>query len=140
MGAEELVAKIEGGWKDFDVLVATRDMMRVVGRLGKRLGPRMPNPRAGTVGEDVAVIVKDLKSGRVQFRMDRGGVLQVPIGRASYQVEQLRENLAALLGAVMRARPASAKGQYLRKISISATMGPSLLIDTNQAQAMAEAM
>jgi large subunit ribosomal protein L1 len=140
VGAEELVAKIEGGWKDFDVLVATRDMMRVVGRLGKRLGPRMPNPRAGTVGEDVAVIVKDLKSGRVQFRMDRGGVLQVPIGRASYQVEQLRENLAALLGAVMRARPASAKGQYLRKISISATMGPSLLIDTNQAQAMAEAM
>ena len=140
VGAEELVAKIEGGWKDFDVLVATRDMMRVVGRLGKRLGPRMPNPRAGTVGEDVAVIVKDLKSGRVQFRMDRGGVLQVPIGRASYQVEQLRENLAALLGAVMRARPASAKGQYLRKISISATMGPSLLIDTSQAQAMAEAM
>jgi large subunit ribosomal protein L1 len=139
VGAEDLVAKIEAGWKDFDVLVATREMMRLVGRLGKRLGPRMPNPKAGTVGDDVAAIVRELKSGRVQFRMDRGGVVQVPIGRASYEIPQLRENLAVLLGAVVRARPASAKGQYLRKISISATMGPSLLIDPGQAEALAEA-
>lgn len=139
VGAEDLVAKIEAGWKDFDVLVATREMMRLVGRLGKRLGPRMPNPKAGTVGDDVAAIVRELKSGRVQFRMDRGGVVQVPIGRASYEIPQLRENLAVLLGAVVRARPASAKGQYLRKISVSATMGPSLLIDPGQAEALAEA-
>jgi len=140
VGGEDLVAKIEGGWKDFDVLVASRDMMRVVGRLGKRLGPRMPNPKAGTVGDDVAAIVRDLKSGRVQFRMDRGGVIQAAIGRVSYDLPKLRENLATLLGAVVRARPASAKGQYLRKISISATMGPSLLVDTAQAQEIAEAM
>jgi large subunit ribosomal protein L1 len=140
VGGEELVAKIEAGYKDFDVLVASREMMRVVGRLGKRLGPRMPNPKAGTVGDDVAAIVRDLKSGRVQFRMDRGGVLQVPIGRVSYQPTQLQENFAALLGAILRARPSNAKGQYLRKISISSTMGPSLLIDTNQAQSAAEVM
>lgn len=116
VGGEELVAKIEAGYKDFDVLVASRDMIRVVGRLGKRLGPRMPNPKAGTVGDDVGAIVRDLKSGRVQFRMDRGGVLQVPIGRVSYQPTQLQENFAVLLGAILRARPSNAKGQYLRKI------------------------
>ncbi len=140
VGGEELVQKIEAGFKDFDVLVATRDMMRVVGRLGKRLGPRMPNPKAGTVGEDVAGIVRELKSGRVQFRMDRGGVIQAPIGRVSYTPEQLKENFSVLMGAIMRARPASAKGQYLRKISISSTMGPSLLIDTGEAQSTAEVM
>jgi large subunit ribosomal protein L1 len=140
VGGEELVQKIEAGFKDFDVLVATRDMMRVVGRLGKRLGPRMPNPKAGTVGEDVASIVRELKSGRVQFRMDRGGVIQAPIGRVSYTPEQLKENFSVLMGAIMRARPASAKGQYLRKISISSTMGPSLLIDTGEAQSTAEVM
>jgi large subunit ribosomal protein L1 len=140
VGAEELVQKIEAGFKDYDVLVATRDMMRVVGRLGKRLGPRMPNPKAGTVGEDVAGIVRELKSGRVQFRMDKGGVIQAPIGRVSYTLEQLKENFSMLMGAIMRARPASAKGQYLRKISISSTMGPSLLIDTGEAQSAAEVM
>jgi large subunit ribosomal protein L1 len=140
VGAEDLVAKIEGGWKDFDVLVATRDMMRVVGRLGKRLGPRMPNPRAGTVGDDVAAIVRDLKRGRVQFRADRGGVVQAPIGRVSFDLSQLRENLGVLLGAILRARPASAKGQYLRKMAISSTMGPSLLVDTSAAQELAEIM
>lgn len=138
VGAEDLVAKIEGGWKDFDILVATRDMMRLVGRLGKRLGPRMPNPKAGTVGDDIAQIVRDVKGGRVQFRMDRGGVVQAPIGKASYTVEQLRENFAALLGAVLRARPANAKGQYLRKIALSSTMGPSFLVDPAAAEAEAE--
>lgn len=138
VGAEDVVAKIEGGWKEFDVLVASRDMMRVVGRLGKRLGPRMPNPKAGTVGEDIGAIVRELKGGRIQFRMNRGGVVQVPIGLASYDVSQLLENLVTLLEAVVRARPAAAKGQYLRKIAISCTMGPSVLVDPSQAQALAE--
>ncbi len=140
VGAEDLVAKIEGGWKDFDVLVAARDMMRVVGRLGKRLGPRMPNPKAGTVGEDLGRIVRDLKGGRVQFRMDRGANLQVPMGKVSYTVEQLEENFGTFILAVLRARPASVKGQYIRRIAISSTMGPSLLVDTAQAQALAETM
>jgi len=138
VGAEDIVAKIEGGWKEFDVLVAARDMMRVVGRLGKRLGPRMPNPKAGTVGEDIGAIVRELKGGRIQFRMNRGGIVQVPIGLASYDVSQLQENLVTLLEAVVRARPASAKGQYLRKIAISSTMGPAVLVDPSQAQALAE--
>jgi len=140
VGAEDLVAKIEGGWKDFDVLVASRDMMRVVGRLGKRLGPRMPNPKAGTVGEDLGRIVRDLKGGRVQFRMDRGGNVQAPIGKASYSVEQLVENFGTLLLAVLRARPASAKGQYLRRIAVSATMSPSVLVDPSAAQTLAETL
>jgi len=140
VGAEELVAKIEGGWKDFDVLVAARDMMRVVGRLGKKLGPRMPNPKAGTVGEDLGRIVRDLKGGRVQFRMDRGANLQVPIGKVSYTVEQLEENFGTFMLAVLRARPASAKGQYIRRIAVSSTMGPSVLVDPSQAQALAETL
>lgn len=140
VGAEDLVAKIEGGWRDFDVLVATRDMMRVVGRLGKRLGPRMPNPKAGTVGEDIAKIVRDLKGGRVQFRMDRGGNIQIPIGKVSYTVDQLRENFGTLILAVLRARPASAKGQFLRRIAVSSTMGPSVRVDPSAAQALAETL
>jgi len=140
VGAEDMVAKIEGGWKDFDVLVATREMMRIVGRLGKRLGPRTPNPKAGTVGENIAEIIRELKGGRVQFRMDRGGNVQAPIGKASYSIEQLRENFAALMAAVLRARPAGAKGQYLRRIAVSSTMGPSLRIDPAQAQELAETM
>jgi large subunit ribosomal protein L1 len=122
------------------VLVATRDMMRVIGRLGKRLGPRMPNPKAGTVGEDIGQIVRDLKSGRVQFRMDKGGVVHAPIGKVSYDLPKLRENLATLMNAVVRARPASAKGQYLRKVAISATMGPSVHVDPSDAQALAESL
>ena len=140
VGAEDLVAKIEGGWKDFDVLVATREMMRVVGRLGKRLGPRMPNPKAGTVGDDIAQIIGDLKGGRVQFRMDKGANIQVPIGKVSYAAEQLTENFAALVGAVLRARPSAAKGQYLRKIAVSSTMGPSVHVAPAQAQELAESL
>ena len=140
VGAEELVAKIEGGWKDFDVLVAARDMMRVVGRLGKRLGPRMPNPKAGTVGEDLGRIVRDLKGGRVQFRMDRGANVQIPIGKVSYTAEQLRENFGTLMLAVLRARPASAKGQYIRRIAVSSTMSPSVSVDPAEAQALAETL
>jgi len=140
VGAEDLVTKIEGGWKEFDTLVATREMMRVVGRLGKRLGPRMPNPKAGTVGEDIAKIVRDLKGGRIQFRIDRGGNIHVPIGKASYALDQLKENFGTVVQAVLRARPAAAKGQYFRRIAVSSTMGPSALIDPAQAQAMAESM
>ena len=140
VGAEDLVAKIEGGWKDFDVLVAAREMMRVVGRLGKRLGPRMPNPKAGTVGEDIGAIIRDLKGGRVQFRMDRTGVVQSAIGKASYEPEKLTENFSTLIGAILRARPAAAKGQYLRKIAVSSTMGPSVSVDPSAAQALAESM
>jgi len=140
VGAEDLVTKIEGGWKEFDTLVATREMMRVVGRLGKRLGPRMPNPKAGTVGEDIAKIVRDLKGGRIQFRIDRGGNIHVPIGKASYALDQLKENFGTVVQAVLRARPAAAKGQYFRKIAVSSTMGPSALVDPAQAQALAESM
>jgi large subunit ribosomal protein L1 len=140
VGAEDLIAKIEGGWKDFDVLVASRDMMRLVGRLGKRLGPRMPNPKAGTVGDDLGKIIRDLKGGRVQFRIDRGGNVQAPIGKASYEVEKLVENFGILLLAVMRARPSAAKGQYMRKIVVSSTMGPAVHVDLAQAQSLAETL
>jgi large subunit ribosomal protein L1 len=140
VGGEDLVKKIEGGWKDFDVLVAARDMMRVVGRLGKRLGPRMPNPKAGTVGEDLGRIVRDLKGGQLQFRMDRGGNLQIPIGKVSYTVEQLTENFGTLVLAVMRAKPAAAKGQFLRRIAVSSTMGPSVSVDPTRAAALGETL
>jgi large subunit ribosomal protein L1 len=138
VGAEDVVARIEGGWKEFDVLVATREMMRVVGRLGKRLGPRMPNPKAGTVGPDIAKMVQDLKGGRIQFRLDRGGNIHVPVGKASYTVDQLKENVATVMAAVLRARPAGAKGQYLRRVAVSSTMGPSALLDPAEAQLLAE--
>ncbi len=140
VGAEDLVQRIEGGWKDFDVLVASREMMRVVGRLGKRLGPRMPSPKAGTVGDDLGQIVRDLKAGRVQFRLDKGGIIHAPIGKVSFSNEQLKENFAALLNAVVRARPSAAKGQYLRKVAVSSTMGPSVLIEPSEAQALAESL
>jgi large subunit ribosomal protein L1 len=138
VGAEDVVARIEGGWKEFDVLVATREMMRVVGRLGKRLGPRMPNPKAGTVGPDIAKMVQDLKGGRIQFRLDRGGNIHVPVGKASYTVDQLKENVATVMAAVLRARPAGAKGQYLRRVAVSSTMGPSVILDPAEAQLLAE--
>jgi large subunit ribosomal protein L1 len=140
VGGEELIAKVEGGWKDFDVVVAARDMMRVVGRLGKRLGPRMPNPKAGTVGDDLGKIVRELKSGRVQFRVDRSGNVHAPIGKASYSAEQLTENFGTLMLSILRARPPSAKGQFVRKINISSTMGPSVSVDPAQAQALAETL
>jgi len=129
VGAEDLVQRIDGGWKDFDVLVATRDMMPIVGRLGKKLGPRMPNPKSGTVAEDVAKVVRDLKGGRVEFRMDKAGIIHVPIGKASFPADHLAENLSAFLAALARARPPSAKGQFVKKISLSATMGPSVPVD-----------
>jgi large subunit ribosomal protein L1 len=100
----------------------------------------MPNPKAGTVGEDIGAIVRDLKGGRVQFRMDRAGVVQAPIGRASFELEQLQENFAVLMAAILRAKPAAAKGQYLRRITLSSTMGPGVSVDSAAAQALAESM
>jgi len=138
VGAEDLVAKIDGGWKDFDILVASREMMRIVGRLGKKLGPRMPNPKSGTVSDEMAKTVTELKKGRVEFRMDKGAVVHVPIGKASYSVEQLNENLATFMAALLKARPASAKGQFLRKITLSTTMGPGIPVDPTLAREMGE--
>lgn len=137
VGAEDLVAKIDEGWKDFDILVATRDMMGIVGKLGRKLGPRMPNPKAGTVTDNVAQTVKDLKGGKAAFRVDKQANIHVPIGKASYTVEQLDENLSALLQALQRAKPASSKGHYLRKVSVTSTMGPSFRIDSSIATSIA---
>lgn len=138
VGGEELVARIDEGWTDFDVLCATPAMMRVVGRLGRKLGPRMPNAKAGTVGPDIGQIVGELKAGKIQYRSDtRGGVVRCPFGKASFSPEQLTENFATLLGAILSAKPEGAKGQYLRKINISSSMGPSLKIDTTDAAQVA---
>ncbi|MBX6350164.1 MAG: 50S ribosomal protein L1 [Clostridia bacterium] len=131
VGAEELVARIQGGWLDFDVSVATPDMMGAVGRLGRILGPRglMPNPKAGTVTFEVAQAVREIKAGKVEFRTDRFGIVHVPIGKASFEPAQLAENLAALIEALVRARPAAAKGQYLRSVTVSSTMGPGIRLN-----------
>jgi len=138
VGAEDLVAKIDGGWKDFDVLVASRDMMGIVGRLGKKLGPRMPNPKAGTVSDEIGRTVRELKQGKIEFRVDKAGNLHAPIGKVSYEKEKLLENFASFVGAVVKARPAAAKGQYLKRVVISSTMGPGVKVDPAAAAAAAE--
>lgn len=131
VGAEELAEKIEGGWLDFDATVATPDMMGVVGRLGRVLGPRglMPNPKVGTVTFDVGKAVSEMKAGRVEFRVEKAGIVHAAIGKASFTPEALEENLRALVTNIMRLRPASAKGIYLRKITLSSTMGPGIKVD-----------
>jgi large subunit ribosomal protein L1 len=141
VGGEELAKKIQEGWLDFDVAIATNDMMGVVGRLGKILGPRglMPNPRTGTVTMDVARVVKEVKAGRVEFRVDKSGVLHAPIGKVSFEVDRLSENLGSFIDAIVRAKPVGAKGQYLRTITVTSTMGPGLKLDLAQAQALAAA-
>ena len=133
-GGEELVDKIKGGWTDFDALVATPDMMKSLGKLGKMLGPRglMPNPKAGTVTFDVAKAVTDIKAGKVEFRVDKNGVIHAPFGKLSFNYEQLLENVRSLLEAVIRARPAAVKGRYLRGVSVSSTMGPGIKVDSSQ--------
>lgn len=134
VGGEDLVQRIDEGWMDFDVLCATPAMMRIVGRLGRKLGPRMPNAKSGTVGPDIGQIVSELKAGKIQFRADsRGGVVHTMIGKVSFDAEQLIENFATLIAALMRAKPEAAKGQYLRKIAVSASMGPSFRIDPSDA-------
>jgi large subunit ribosomal protein L1 len=131
VGFEDLANEIKGGRMDFDVVVATPDAMRVVGQLGQILGPRglMPNPKVGTVTQDVVLAVKNAKAGQVQYRTDKAGIVQCTIGRASFSVEALEENLKALVDAVNKARPASAKGIYLKKVSLSSTMGAGVRID-----------
>jgi large subunit ribosomal protein L1 len=133
VGAEDLVQRIDQGWKDFDVLVATRDVMSLVGRLGKKLGPRMPNPKSGTVSDDIGRVLRDLKSGRVEFRMDKGAVVHAAIGKVSFPSEHLLENMAVFIGAVTRARPAAVRGQFITRIALSPTMGPSVRVDPAQA-------
>jgi large subunit ribosomal protein L1 len=134
VGADDLAAEIEKGNMDFDLAIATPDMMPLVGRLGRVLGPRglMPNPKTGTVTTDVGRAVGEFKGGKVEYRTDRYGNVHVPIGKASFDVAALESNLRAVLDEVQRAKPASAKGKYLRKISISTTMGPGVKIDVNR--------
>lgn len=132
VGAEELVQKIqEENWLDFDVCVATPDMMALVGRLGRILGPKglMPNPKSGTVTMDVAKAVQDIKAGKVEYRVDRAGIIHVPIGKASFETEKLNENLSVIMDAIIKAKPAAAKGTYLRSIVLSSTMGPGIKIN-----------
>ena len=137
---DEFIARIQGGWTDFDVAIATPDMMGKVGRLGRILGPRglMPNPKAGTVvpAEDIARVVKESKAGRVEFRVDKTANLHVPVGKVSFSHEKLYDNLAALMDAVKKARPAAAKGTYIRRVTVTTSMGPGIKVDPNQAQSM----
>lgn len=133
VGAEDLIDKIDKGWLDFDSAVATPDLMAMVSKVGKILGPRglMPNPKLGTVTVDVAKAVRDVKAGKVEFRLDKAGVIHAPIGRRSFEPVKLAENLKALMEAIVRAKPASAKGQYLRSVTMSSTMGPGIALDVS---------
>ncbi|MCQ2548406.1 MAG: 50S ribosomal protein L1 [Lachnospiraceae bacterium] len=133
VGGDELIPKIQNeGWLDFDVVVATPDMMGVVGRLGKVLGPKglMPNPKAGTVTMDVTKAINDIKAGKIEYRLDKSNIVHVPIGKASFTEEKLEENFTALMEAIVKAKPSALKGQYLRSISLAATMGPSVKVST----------
>ncbi|MDE7018546.1 MAG: 50S ribosomal protein L1 [Lachnospiraceae bacterium] len=133
VGGDELIPKIQNdGWLDFDVVVATPDMMGVVGRLGKVLGPKglMPNPKAGTVTMDVTKAVNDIKAGKVEYRLDKANIIHVPVGKVSFEEEKLQENFDALMEAIVKARPSALKGQYLRSVTLSTTMGPGVKINT----------
>jgi large subunit ribosomal protein L1 len=127
----EFIAKIKEGWLEFDVIVATPDMMGQVGQLGRILGPRglMPNPKSGTVSMDVAKAVRDVKAGKIEFRVDKTGNLHVPIGKVSFTAQQLADNLASFMEAVVRGKPAAAKGTYIRSVTVSSTMGPAVPVD-----------
>lgn len=131
IGAEDLIEKINKGWLDFDAIVATPDIMGAVGKLGKVLGPRglMPNPKLGTVTFDVKKAVSDLKAGKVEFRVDKAGNIHVPVGKASFGGDKLRENFMALMDAIIKAKPAASKGTYVRSLFVSTTMGPSIRLD-----------
>ena len=132
VGAEELIPKIQKeGWLDFDVVVATPDMMGVVGRLGRILGPKglMPNPKAGTVTMDVAKAVKEIKAGKIEYRLDKTNIIHVPVGKASFTEEQLSDNFQTLIEAILKARPSTVKGQFLKSVTISSTMGPGVKIN-----------
>ena len=131
VGGEELAEKIQGGWTDFDAVVATPDMMRVVGRLGRVLGPRglMPNPKSGTVTMDVGKAIADIKAGKVDFRVDKAGVIHAPLGKVSFSEDQLADNARAFITTVIKAKPPAAKGKYVKTMSVSSTMGPSIRLD-----------
>ena len=131
VGGEDLVTRIKGGWTDFDAVVATPDMMRLVGQLGKVLGPRglMPNPKTGTVTFDVATAIRETKAGKVEYRVDKTGVIHVGVGKVSFEATKLRENAKALLDAVVKAKPATAKGKYVKKVNLASTMSPGVLLD-----------
>ena len=137
---DETLARIQGGWTEFDVTVATPDLMGKVGRLGRVLGPRglMPNPKAGTVvpAEDLPRVIREAKAGRVEFRIDKTANLHIPLGKASFTAEQLYDNLAALMEAIKKARPAAAKGTFIKRITLTSTMGPAIRLDPTQAQSM----
>jgi len=131
VGGEDLVTRIKGGWTDFDAVISTPDMMRLVGQLGKVLGPRglMPNPKTGTVTFDVATAIKETKAGKVEYRVDKTGVIHVGVGKVSFESDKLRENAKALLDAVVKAKPATAKGKYVKKVNLASTMSPGVLLD-----------
>ena len=139
VGGEDLVKRIDDGWFDFEVAIATPDLMGLVGRLGKKLGPRglMPNPKSGTVTFDIARAVDEIKSGRVEFKVDRAGIVHAPVGKASFTPAQLTENVATLVDAINRAKPTGAKGTYLRTLTLAPTMGPGVRIDIPSALAAA---
>src|ERR671920_58810 len=126
VGGDDIVARIKGGWLDFDALIATPDMMRSVGQLGKILGPRglMPNPKTGTVTFDVKTAVQETKAGKIEYRVDKTGVIHVPVGKASFEADKIRENARVLLDAVVKAKPTTAKGKYVKKVNLAATMSP----------------
>ncbi len=134
VGGEEIVERIQGGWLEFDAVVATPDMMRVVGKLGRVLGPRglMPNPKTGTVTFEVAQAIKEIKAGKVNYRVDKAGVVHAPVGRRSFDAGALVENAEALMASVVRAKPAAARGKYVRSVTVSSTMGPGVKIDASR--------
>ncbi len=134
IGGEDLIAKIQEGWLDFDVAVATPDMMGLVGRVARILGPRglMPNPKSGTVTPDVTKAINDIKAGKVEYRVDRTLILNVPVGKASFEANQLDENISTLMDAIVKAKPASAKGTYLKSVAISSTMGPGIRLNAQR--------
>jgi large subunit ribosomal protein L1 len=131
VGGEDVVTRIKGGWTDFDAVIATPDMMRLVGGLGKVLGPRglMPNPKTGTVTPDVTTAVRETKAGKVEYRVDKTGVIHVGVGKVSFEADKIRDNARALLEAVVKAKPATAKGKYVKKVNIATTMSPGVLMD-----------
>lgn len=139
VGSDELIKKISEGWLDFDKAVATPDMMAAVGRIGKVLGPRglMPNPKTGTVSTDIGKAVKEIKAGKLEYRVDKAGIVHVPVGKASFAPDHLIDNARAVLTSVLRAKPASAKGNYIKGVTVTTTMGPGIKIDLAQVRAMA---
>ncbi len=137
VGGDDIVQKIQGGWMDFDAVIATPDMMKSVGKLGKLLGPRglMPNPKTGTVTTDVVRAVNETKAGKVEFRVDKTGIIHCPLGKVSFEAQKLADNAAALISSILKAKPATAKGRYVKSIVISSTMGPGFAIDLDSVEA-----